>query len=116
MKRVLLTLSKANVLAALLAAMLLASCAPAKITLVDDILGTWKNNEGYTIQFKDGGTGFIPGVPGKIADSSFTYTVTDNSHINIDVGGHIQTIEIHISGDQLTWKDDLGEVAYTRVK
>jgi hypothetical protein len=96
--------------------LLLSSCAPAKKTLAAEILGTWVNTNGYSIEFKDGGTGFIPGVPGKIPDSIFTYTVTDDSHINFDLEGSVQTIEIQISGNQLTWKDELGEVAYTRVK
>jgi hypothetical protein len=96
--------------------LLMTSCAPAKKSLGSEILGSWVNKDGYSIQFKDGGTGFIPGVPGKIPDSIFTYTVTDDSHINIDLEGSVQTIEILISGNQLTWKDDLGEVVYTRVK
>ncbi len=96
--------------------LLMTSCAPAKKTLADEILGSWVNKDGYSIQFKEGGTGFIPGVPGKIPDSAFTYTITDNTHIIIDLEGQVQTIQIQISGDQLTWKDDLGEVAYTRVK
>ncbi len=95
---------------------LLAACAPAKKSLQDEILGTWVNDQGYSIQFKDGGSGFIPGVPGKIPDSLFTYVVTDDSHIHIDLQGQIQIIGIKISGDQLIWQDDLGEVTYKRVK
>ncbi len=103
-------------LALVIALMLLTACAQAKNSLGDEILGTWVNSEGYQLQFHSGGSGFIPGVPGKIPDTTFTYVVKDDSHISIDLGGHVQTIEIQISGDQLTWTDDLGEVAYTRVK
>ena len=95
---------------------LITSCAPVKKPLAQDILGTWKNSDGYSIEFRSGGNGFIPGVPGKIPDSDFDYTVEDESHVQIDVQGQQQTIGITISGDQMTWKDDLGEVAYTRVK
>ena len=94
----------------------LTSCAPAKKHLAQDILDNWKNSDGYTIEFRSGGNGFIPGVAGKIPDSDFTYTIIDESHVQIDVQGQQQTIEITIAGDQMTWKDDLGEVAYTRVK
>jgi len=99
-----------------IALLLLTSCSSPKNTLKDDILGTWKNTSGYTIEFKTGGAGFIPGVAGKIPDSSFAYTVIDESHILMDLGGQTVKIGITINGDQLTWKDDLGEVSYTRVK
>ncbi len=95
---------------------LLTSCAAAKKPLEDEILGTWANPEGYTIQFLSGGKGFIPGVEGKIADSDFTYTIADDSHIQIAFQGRNLPIEIIISGDELIWKDSLGEVKYTRVK
>jgi hypothetical protein len=108
MKRVFLALA--------IGLLLLTSCAPAKKSLADDILGTWVNEDGFSIQFESGGNGFIPGVPGSIPDSNFAYSITDDSHIKIDLGGQIETIEIIISGDQLTWKDALGEVAYKRVK
>jgi hypothetical protein len=55
-------------------------------------------------------------VEGKIPDSTFVYTVIDGSHITINLGGQKFTIEILIDGDNLTWKDSLGEVKYTRVK
>jgi hypothetical protein len=51
-----------------------------------------------------------------IADSNFLYTVIDESHIQFDLQGQTITIEITINDDQLTWKDDLGVVSYTRVK
>jgi len=108
MKRIFLALA--------LVLLLLTSCAPAKKSLADEILGTWVNEDGFSIQFESGGNGFIPGVPGSIPDSNFTYSVTDDSHLKIDLGGQIETIEIIISGDQLTWKDALGEVPYKRVK
>ena len=108
MKRIFLALA--------LVLLLLTSCAPAKKSLGEEIVGTWVNEDGFSIQFESGGNGFIPGVPGSIPDSNFAYTVTDDSHIKIDLGGQIESIEIKISGDQLTWKDALGDVAYTRVK
>ncbi len=94
----------------------LTACAPAKKPLAQEILGNWKNTAGYTIEFRSGGSGFIPGVAGKIPDSNFTYTVVDENHIQMNLLGENQTIEIDISGDHLTWKDDLGDVAYNRVK
>ncbi len=96
--------------------MLLSACSPSKKSLADAIIGSWKNTDGYTIEFKSAGQGFIPGVPGKIPDSDFVYTVIDDSHIQIDLAGQKNTIGISIDGDQLTWKDALGEVSYTRVK
>src|SRR5574341_1433439 len=96
--------------------LLLASCSRQKNSLADDILGTWENTSGYTIQFKEAGIGFIPGVVGKIPDSNFIYTVMDESHIQMTLQGQKFTVEITIDGDQLTWKDTLGEVSYTRVK
>ena len=93
----------------------LSSCTAAKKPLAQEILGTWKNTEGYTIEFHSAGSGFIPGVAGKIPDSNFTYAVVDESHIQINLQGVNQTIGIEITGDNLAWKDELGEVEYTRV-
>jgi len=107
---------KRSFFALTIALFLLTSCSEPKNTLADDILGTWKNTSGFTIQFNSGGVGFIPGVAGKIPDSSFKYTVMDESHIQINLQGQEFTIEVTIDGDQLTWKDNLGEVSYTRVK
>jgi hypothetical protein len=96
--------------------LVLTSCAQAKKSLGDQIQGTWKDKDGYTIQFNSGGNGFIPGVAGKIPDSNFVYSIVDDPHVKIDLQGQSQTIEIVITGDQLNWKDALGEVNYTRVK
>ena len=96
--------------------LLLTACTPEKKSLGDEILGTWVNDSGYSIQFLPGGSGFIPGVEGQIPDSTFVYSIIDDSHITIDLQGQSQTIGIVIEGDQLTWKDSLGDVAYTRVK
>lgn len=95
---------------------LLTACSQGKKTLSDEILGSWRNTDGYTIEFRSAGNGFIPGVPGKIPDSNFAYAVIDASHISIDFEGHQNTIEIVIHGDQMTWKDNLGEVSYRREK
>ncbi len=108
MKRALFALS--------IAVLLLTACAQPKKTLSEEILGTWVNKDGYSIQFQAGGSGFIPGVAGKIPDSTFVYYITDESHIEVSFQGKKLPVEITINGDQLTWKDDLGEVAYTRVK
>ena len=108
MKRIIFTLA--------IALFLLTSCTKQKNSLSEEILGTWKNSSGFTIQFKSGGAGFIPGVAGEIPDSSFSYTVVDESHIQMNYQEQVFTIEITINGDQLTWKDNLGEVPYTRVK
>ncbi len=96
--------------------LLLAACSAPSKTLSDRLLGTWKNSDGFTIEFRSASTGFIPGVPGKIPDSNFTYSTIDDSHISIDFEGHQNKIEILIDGDEMTWKDNLGEVSYTRVK
>lgn len=88
----------------------------ARNPLRNEILGTWVNSQGYSIQFESGGTGFIPGVSGKIDNATFNYSITDDSHIKINLLGQEQTIEIQITGDQLIWKDSLGEVTYKRVK
>jgi outer membrane lipoprotein-sorting protein len=106
---------KRTILLLVLGLLLLTSCAQAKKSLADDIQGTWKDKDGYSIQFKSGGNGFIPGVAGKIPDTTFVYSIVDDSHIKIDFQGTSQTIGIVINGDQLTWKDALGEVVYTRV-
>jgi hypothetical protein len=100
----------------LVIALLLVACSSPQKTLSENILGTWKNTDGFTIEFKAGGTGFIPGVSGSIPDTNFTYQITDDSHISIDYEGHANTIEIKIDGDRMTWTDNLGEVSYTRVK
>ncbi len=95
----------------------LSACAPnPKARLENSIVGNWLSSDGFSIQFKGDGSGFIPGVEGKIPDSQFVYTVIDGSHISINLGGRIFKIEILIDGDNLTWKDDLGEVKYTRAK
>jgi hypothetical protein len=94
----------------------LTSCVSAQKTLGDEILGTWKNSEGFNIEFRSGGIGFIPGVAGQIPDANFNYTIVDESHVQLDLQGQRQTIQITIAGEKLTWKDDLGEVSYTRVK
>lgn len=109
MKRIILVLA--------IALLFLTACSSNKKTLEENIVGTWKNNEGgYFIEFRSGGMGFIPGVAGAIPDSNFLYTVIDEFHIQFDLQGQTITIEITINGDQLTWKDDLGVVSYTRVK
>ena len=108
MKRVLLSLT--------IVLILLAACSAPQKSLADELLGTWMNTDGYTIEFQPAGNGFIPGVPGKIPDSKFIYSIRDDSHIVIEFEGHESTIEILIDEDQLTWKDDLGVVSYTRVK
>jgi hypothetical protein len=107
---------KRTILLLVIGLLVFTACAQASKSLGDDILGTWKDKDGYTIQFKSGGAGFIPGVAGSIPDTTFLYSIVDDSHVKIELPGRSQTIEIVIKGDQLTWKDNLGEVAYTRVK
>lgn len=96
--------------------LVLTSCTQAEKSLGDQIQGTWRDKDGYTVQFKPGGSGFIPGVAGKIPDTTFVYSIEDDAHIKIDLQGQTQIIEIVITGDDLKWKDQLGEVNYTRVK
>ena len=55
-------------------------------------------------------------MAGSIPDSTFSYKIIDEQHVEMDAQGQQATIEFHINGDQLTWKDAIGEVIYTRVK
>jgi len=103
-----------KILIVLVLFLLLTGCA-SKNSLDQAILGTWTDSSGYKIQFFVGGRGFIPGVPGKIPDSDFTYAIIDEQHITLETQGIKVTIEIHIKDDILTWKDSLGEVTYNRV-
>ena len=103
-------------LSLLILLILVTACATSQKPLSEAIIGTWENPNGFSIQFMTGGNGFIPGVPGKIPDSAFTYSIVDESHVKIDLEGQNQTIEVTIAGDQLTWKDKLGEVIYKRIK
>lgn len=91
-------------------------CTSKKSSLDQSIIGTWVDSSGYKIQFFSGGKGFIPGVPGKIPDSDFVYSIIDEQHINVELQGIKVTIEIQINDNTLTWKDSLGEVTYNRVK
>lgn len=100
----------------LLFGLLLAACAGNSGGLKEDLLGTWQNPDGFQIKFYRDGGGFIPGVPGKIPDSAFTYTIVDETHIQVVLQGQPYTIEVKIVDDVLTWKDSIGEVEYTRVK
>jgi hypothetical protein len=100
----------------LLVALFLFGCSASKPSLEKAIIGTWVDASGYEIQFFSGGKGFIPGVPDKIPDSDFIYSIVDENHITLDIQETKQTLEIRIEGDTLTWKDDLGEVIYKRTK
>ena len=100
----------------ILLAISLAACAPARPSLESDLLGTWQDSQGFQIEFRSGGMGFIPGVEGKIPDTNFTYQIIDEQHVRMDAQGQQVTIEMHVDGDQLIWKDSLGEVKYSRVK
>ena len=100
----------------ILLAISLAACAPARPSLESDLLGTWQDSQGFQIEFRSGGMGFIPGVEGKIPDTNFTYQIIDEQHVRMDAQGQQVTIEMHVDGDQLIWKDSLGEVEYSRVK
>lgn len=84
--------------------------------LKEALIGKWESTDGYQVEFFADGTGFIPGVAGSIPDSTFEYTLNDDTHITLSMGGQNYAIEILIEGDELTWKDTLGEVSYTRLK
>jgi hypothetical protein len=103
-------------LAMLLLAICLVACAPASPSLERDLLGTWQDSQGFQIEFRESGNGFIPGVEGKIPDSNFTYQIIDEQHVLMDAQGQQITIELRVDGDKLTWKDTIGEVQYTRLK
>jgi hypothetical protein len=104
------------IFALILLAISLAACAPASPSLERDLVGTWQDSQGFQIEFHGGGKGFIPGVEGKIPDTGFTYQIIDEQHVLMDTQGQQVTIEFHVNGDKLTWKDAIGEVQYIRVK
>jgi len=103
-------------IASVLFLIVLASCSNGKQSLEDEIVGKWIDSSGFTIEFYEGGTGFIEGVPGKIPDSSFSYITLNETTVQINFQGVTYDIDILIDGDQLTWKDELGEVVYTRAE
>jgi len=94
----------------------LVACTPAPLLLENGLLGTWQDSEGFQIEFRSGGVGFIPGVEGKIPDTTFTYQIIDKKHVLIDSSGQQVTIELFVDDDKLIWKDTIGEVQYSRVK
>ncbi|MCX6079674.1 MAG: hypothetical protein NTW32_09105 [Chloroflexi bacterium] len=97
-------------------AIFLVACAPASPSLERNLVGTWQDSQGFQIEFRGSGKGFIPGVEGKIPDSDFTYQIIDEQHVLMSAQGQQVTIDLHVDGDKLTWKDTIGEVQYTRVK
>ena len=99
-----------------LAVLILSACQPGKPALATVIVGNWVNAAGYAIEFRAGGEGNIPGVEGKIPETSFKYLIADEEHITIDLGDQKYTIQITIDGDTLTWTDKMGVEIYTRVK
>jgi hypothetical protein len=100
--------------AVMLILILLTACSSGRKSLQDEIVGKWVDNSGFTIEFYNGGTGFIEGVAGSIPDSVFVYKVLDESTIQIDFQGGSYEIDILIDNDKMIWKDDLGEVEYAR--
>jgi hypothetical protein len=99
-----------------LAILIISACQPPKPSLETAILGNWVNASGYTIEFKSGGDGFIPGVAGKVPATTFKYSIVDQEHVLIDLGSEKYTIQITVDGDKLTWTDKIGVETYTRVK
>jgi hypothetical protein len=97
----------------LLAVLVLSACTPS---LESKLIGNWVNASGYSIEFRAKGEGFIPGVEGQLTATSFKYTIVDENHISITLNGQQYTIGIEIKDDTLTWKDQLGDEVYTRVK
>lgn len=92
------------------------SAQDTRAGLKEALVGKWESADGYQVEFFVDGIGFIPGVPGSIPDNTFEYTVDDETHITLLMGDQSFSIEILIEGDELTWKDSLGEVSYTRQK
>jgi hypothetical protein len=83
------------------------------------IVGKWVNAGGGSIEFYANGTGFIPGIDGQISPSNFSYSFTDDMHIQLEMGGPTaMVVEIKIDGDQMTWRSKTADVAfvYTRSK
>lgn len=83
------------------------------------IVGKWVNAKGYSISFYANGTGFVPGVDEQIPATNFDYAFTDERHIQLTMTGQTPiVVEIKIDGDQMTWSNQTGNVAfvYTRAK
>jgi hypothetical protein len=93
-----------------------AACSSGNKPLQEEIVGKWEDGSGFTIEFYKDGTGFIEGVPDQIPNSIFTYSVLNQSTIQINFQGGTYEIDIQIDKDKLIWKDDLGEVEYYRVQ
>jgi hypothetical protein len=105
---------KQIIITSILLLSLLAACSSVEKSLQDEIVGKWVDSSGYTIEFYEGGTGFIEGVADQIPDSVFVYKILDESTIQIDFQGGSYKIGILINNDKMIWKDDLGEVEYAR--
>ncbi|HEX7555620.1 MAG TPA: hypothetical protein VF338_03270 [Leptolinea sp.] len=100
----------------LIMAFILFGCSVQKPTLEKAIIGKWVDKTGYEIHFFTGGKGFIPGVPEKIPDSNFQYSIVDENHISIEIEDTKQTLETKIEGDNLTLKYGQEDVIYKRIK
>ena len=109
-------MKKIFIFALILFAVSLTACTPERPSLESTLLGTWQDSQGFQIEFRSGGVGYIPGVDGNIPNSNFTYQIIDGQHVQIETQGQQVTIELIVDGDKLTWKDKLGEVIYYRLK
>lgn len=103
--------------ALLLVLLTLGACAPARLSPQQAIVGAWQNVQGGAIEFHADGTGFIPGVAGSIADSTFAYRFEDERHLTLALPGQPElTLEITVEGDLMTWRGVQSgkEFRYTR--
>lgn len=108
------------IVALLVFAATLVSCATEAPPIpTKEIVGKWVNEGGGWIEFYANGTGYVPGVEGEIAATSFSYSFTDYAHMMITISGQLSTmVEIRVQGDKMTWASQTNNVKfeYTRAK
>jgi hypothetical protein len=101
--------------------LLVSGCSLWARPLDEQIVGTWINAEGYTVEFYPNGQGFIPGEEGDfpIPDAPFSYRIEDGSTLFLSLmDGTTLELELTIQDDRMTWASQIAEFdfEYTRVK
>lgn len=108
------------------------ACTALQASPEQAITGKWVNSGEGEINFNRDGTGFVPGVEGKIPAYQFTYNFKDETHLAINIA-NLPTVEadslpivgqgeivvaIKIEQDKMIWRDSSGDVefVYQRAK
>ena len=97
----------------------MSACGATPVAPQQAIVGNWANAQGGVIKFYANHTGFVPGIAGSIADTTFTYTVPDSTHMQLSMSGQPTiSMEIKIEGDTMTWHAPRNDTAfvYKRIK